>query len=527
MTHALTGFGTLLRSFIRRDRWMVLWFTLGVTVLYVSQAASVDGLYQTQAEFDRAAASMGDNAAFVAMAGPARALNTTGGQVTWQSAAFGAILVALMTMFLVGRHTRSEEESGRDELVRSGVVGRQAPMTAAFAVAAAAGGLAGAGVTGSLVAYGLPAAGSVALGVGLWLCGLTFAGIALLAAQLTTATRSMYGVTGAAIGVAYGLRAVGDVGNGALSWLSPIGWYQAMHAFSGERWWPMLLLLAAAATTSAAAYAVFARRDIGAGIWPARPGPDRAPRGLRGSFGLAWRLQRGSLAGWAIGLFVGGVAYGSIGRDVESLLGDSALAADVFGAGGPDLVDSFYATSALMLALIAGGFAISSALRPRGEENENRVESLLSTALPRWRWLVGHLTITLGGTVLVVVLSGVGLGLGFALATGDASRVGPFTWATTSLLPGVLLLACLALLLYGVSPRLAPLAWLGLLFCVVAMMFGEVLRFPDLVLQVSPFEHLALVPAVPVDWRAAIVVLAVAAALGTTGGLAFLRRDVR
>ena len=91
----------------------------------------------------------------------------------------------------------------------------------------------------------------------------------------------------------------------------------------------------------------------------------------------------------------------------------------------------------------------------------------------------------------------------------------------------MLLLACLALLLYGVSPRLAPLAWLGLLFCVVAMMFGEVLRFPDWVLQVSPFEHLALVPAVPVDWRAALVVLAVAAALGTTGGLAFLRRDVR
>ena len=53
----------------------------GVTVLYYSQAVSVKGLYTTQAEFDKAAASMEGNTAFIAMAGPARALNTIGGQV--------------------------------------------------------------------------------------------------------------------------------------------------------------------------------------------------------------------------------------------------------------------------------------------------------------------------------------------------------------------------------------------------------------------------------------------------------------
>ena len=108
----------LLRAFLRRDRWLYLWWGLGVALLYVSQAWSVDGLYTTQAEFDKAAASMEGNAALVAMAGPARALNTTGGQVTWQAAAFGAICAGLMSMFIVGRHTRAEEESGRDELVR-------------------------------------------------------------------------------------------------------------------------------------------------------------------------------------------------------------------------------------------------------------------------------------------------------------------------------------------------------------------------------------------------------------------------
>jgi ABC-2 type transport system permease protein len=85
----VTGTWLLVRHFVRRDRWMVLWWALGITLLYWSQAVSVKGLYATQAEFDRAAALMETNTAFVAMAGPARALNTIGGQVTWQATAFG------------------------------------------------------------------------------------------------------------------------------------------------------------------------------------------------------------------------------------------------------------------------------------------------------------------------------------------------------------------------------------------------------------------------------------------------------
>ena len=40
-----------------------------------------------------------------------------------------------MGMFLVGRHTRADEEAGRTELVRATVVGRNAPVTAALVVA--------------------------------------------------------------------------------------------------------------------------------------------------------------------------------------------------------------------------------------------------------------------------------------------------------------------------------------------------------------------------------------------------------
>ena len=155
------------------------------------------------------------------MAGPARALNTVGGQVTWQATAFGAIVAGLMSMFLVGRHTRAEEESGRDELVRASAVGRRAPLTATVVELVLANTLLGGLVAVSLVAVPLAVADSLALGVGVGLCGLAFGGVALVAAQLTSTTRAAYGLTGAVIAAAYALRAVGDVGDEALSWVEP------------------------------------------------------------------------------------------------------------------------------------------------------------------------------------------------------------------------------------------------------------------------------------------------------------------
>ena len=37
----MSGVGVLLRFFLRRDRWMVMWWVLGGVVLFYSQAVSV------------------------------------------------------------------------------------------------------------------------------------------------------------------------------------------------------------------------------------------------------------------------------------------------------------------------------------------------------------------------------------------------------------------------------------------------------------------------------------------------------
>lgn len=522
----MTGTLTFLRVFLKRDRWLYLWFGVGTALLYVSQGWSVDGLYATQAEFDRAAVGMESNAAFVAMAGPARALNTTGGQVAWQASAFGAIVVGLMVMFVIGRHTRAEEETGRDELLRAAPVGRYATTTAALLDALLASLVVGSLVSASLIGYGLATADSLGLGAGVALCGWFFTGVALLAAQLVGSARGTYGLVGAVIGLAYGLRAIGDVSAPALSWLSPIGWYQGMHAFSGLQWWPAALLVVGAVAFAAAGYVVFDHRDFGAGVIASRPGPASAGRGLRTGLGLAWRLQRPAFLGWASGLALAGLSFGVMGDDVDALVGDSKLSKEMILDLGGSVADAFYAMMIAMLAALAAGYAVSSALRPYGEEEAGRLEPLLATALPRHRWLLGHVVVTVLGTVAVLLLAGLGLGTTYALVTGDGGAVLRMTADMASYLPAVLVLSGVARLLHGVAPRASRAAWLGLLVVWVVMMFGEVLRLPQWFQDLSPFEHLASVPAQSFSWAPFLVLSALAALLSVAGQVAFVRRDV-
>jgi putative exporter of polyketide antibiotics len=76
-------------------------------------------------------------------------------------------------------------------------------------------------------------------------------------------------MAGALIGAAYAVRAAGDMGDNALSWLSPIGWAQATAAYVDNNWWPLGLAAAVTAALIVAAFALSDRRDIGAACGPA------------------------------------------------------------------------------------------------------------------------------------------------------------------------------------------------------------------------------------------------------------------
>ena len=523
---ALAGARPLLGLALRRERVRIPVYLALFVLLVAETAAGSDTSYTTHAARVSYAATVEGNPGLIAMVGPPYNLLDVGGDVAWQMGGFGAAFAALMSVFFVGRHTRAEEQSGRSELVGAAPVGRFAPVAVALAVVTAVQLLLGLLVALVMIGLDQPAAGSFALGASLAGVALVFAGVAAVAAQVSQTTSSMNGIVGAAIGAAYLLRAAGDVGDGTLSWLSPIGWGQQMRPYAGERWWPLALMAVATAGLVWAAIALRARRDEGAGILAQRPGPAAARPALLRPLGLAVRLQRGVLLGWSAGLFFSGVSLGLTGNDADSLLGDSDEIEKLLGSGAGDIVDQYFALTMLTMALVGTGFGIQVALRMRSEETSGRLEPLLATALSRARWMAAYVAVAMGGSLLILAANGLGAGLADAINSHDAGQLPRLLLAGVVPAPAVWVVVGATVALFGLVPRAAVAAWGVLGACVVLSVLGPLLGLPDWVLDLSPFQHVPQLPAADFDALPLLALTAVAAALTAVGLAAFRRRDL-
>jgi ABC-2 type transport system permease protein len=522
----LTGTGALIRLILRRDRVRTPVWVFGVTFLVWVQAVSIDGLYPTQADLAEAAASFEGNPALEAFSGPTVGLDTLGGMTAWQIAIYGAIALALMSLFMVSRHTRAEEESGRAELARSTVVGRHAPLTAVLLVMTAANAAVVLLVTLVLPPLGLSVSGSFALGAAMAGCGWVFGAVTAVTAQFSENTHVGSGLAGALLGLAFVLRAAGDVGDGVLTWLSPIGWTSMVQAFAGERWWVLGLFVASVLVLVPVAFALESHRDVGAGMVAARPGPPRAPGYLLRPSGLVWRLGRATLVAWAVGLFVFGIAYGSVGNDIGDIIGDSEAARDILAPGGGDLTDLYWVTTALQLALVATGYALMATLRLRTEESSGRVEPVLAGAVRRTTWMGGYVGLALVGTAVVMAAAGAGTGLAYGVAISDLGQVLRLTGVFLAYVPAVWVLVGLAAALYGLAPRAMAAVWAALTWCVFVGILGSLLDLPAWMQDLSPFTHVPEVPVADLDVVPLVALTLVAAAFVVAGLVGFRRRDV-
>jgi ABC-2 type transport system permease protein len=523
----LSGTFTMVRFNLRRDRIRIVVWALALVALTVGTVGQVRDLYPTRADLAAYAATVSDNAAVIAFSGPTYALDTLGGRVAFEMSGQVALAIGLMALLAMSRHTRAEEESGRAELLRSTALGRHAALAAALIVVAGTSALIGALITVTLLAYDLPVAGSIALGTALASVGVVFAAVAAVTAQVSERSRAASGLALAVLGAAFVARIIGDVGSGTASWLSPIGWAQGMRAFAGERWWPLLLALGSTVGFVAVAVVLANHRDLGAGLVQSRPGPANASPALGRPVGFAWRLQRGTIAAWSIGVLLFGAAMGSVANSADELIGDNPDMRDYLAAAGvTNLVDAFLATILLVLALTAGGFAVQSAARLRTEETAGRAESVLATPLPRWRWAGANLTVTLVGTTIVLASAGLGVGAAHAMQAGDAGQIPRLAAAALAYLPAVMVLVGVTVLLFGFFPRATAAGWAAVVVAVVVGIFGSVLQLPDWVTALSPLDHVSSVPAVAISLVPLVALASIALAATVVGVIGFRLRDV-
>jgi ABC-2 type transport system permease protein len=350
----------------------------------------------------------------------------------------------------------------------------------------------------------------------------------VVTSQVTEHARAASGLALALLGIAFLLRAIGDVQteHGSwVSWLSPIGWAQQIRAFVDLRWWPLGLSLALVVLLLVLGAALAAKRDLGAGLVPPRAGRPDAAAWLAGPLALAWRQQRASVLAWGVGVGVTALACGTFVDSVGDMVAENPDVAAMLG-DPTDLTSGFVAIMALFLGLGACGFAVASAQRARGEETAGRLEPLLATGLGRLRWYGGQLVVTLLGTAVLLAASALGLWLG-ALSVGeDTFGLVDYLSASFAYLPAIAVVTGVAVAAFGWRPGLAVLAWALLAYSFVVTMFGALLDLPDTARAVSPFWHVPQLPGTEVEPWPFVWLTVIAVALVTAGLAGFRKRDV-
>lgn len=514
-----TGWQLLLRLALRRDRVLAGLWVAALVMMSVASAAATPSLYADQADRVRAAEALNASPAIVALYGPVLDVTSAGELAMTKMTVLYAVVVAVLFVVVVRRHTRVEEESGRTDLVGGTAVGRNAPLAAVAAEAVLL-----AALLGSLTALGntlggLPASGSVAFGC-LWAgTGLVAAGVAGIAAQVSASARTCAGCAAGALGTLFVLRAVGDTGPPWLSWLSPFGWNTQVGAYGNTRWWLLAGYPLLAIVLGAVAVGLRARRDLGSGLLATRPGPASGAPRLADAFTLALRTSGTSLLLWAAAALAMGVVFGMIAPGVGDLL-DSATARSIIDDLGGELIAAILSVVAVVLTY----FAATVVARTCRDETDGRAELVLATGVSRAAWFGATVVVALAGTALLLVATGLGLWIGYVAADGPG--IGNLLVAALAWVPAAWVVGALAVLSVAWGTRWAVLAWLWPAAFMVLGLMGDLLELPVWMTDLSPYRHVPAVPSDAWSWASAGSLSAVAAGLLLVAWWRFRERDI-
>jgi len=544
--------GKLVRFMLRRERIMSAIWLIILLAFSVALAPGIDTMFP-DAETRENISLMYDNPIMITMMGP---IYSADGEYTMGSIYAGMILiwmiiaVAIMNILLIVRHTRTDEERWRAEVVRSLPVGRLANINAAMLTAliinAVLAVLTGLGMAATGV-EGMDFAGCMLYGAVMAAGGLVFAAITAVFCQLSSSSGGALGWSFLALGGFYMLRAVGDVSNEALSLISPLGLAQRSKVFAGNDIIPLIALLLITAAITILAYKLNSVRDLGQGFIPARPGRREAKKALLSPFGLALRLCRNAIIIWIICMLMLGASYGSIIGEIDKFVGDSPEYLALIGIPQEALehlsdeqkaeiiVDGFGMFVTGMMTMIALVPLLIFAMKLRSEEKDGRVEHIISRSVSRTKYLACYVIITF--IMSVLVQSSTAFGLYGAAASGEFN---PFVLdgvlkAALVYLPAVWVMVGVAVLAVGLFPKAMGVVW-GYYGFVCFMMFMS--SFPDLFPEwVTNLSPMKFVPSLPVtsfnlspadefNFVPLIIMTGIGAVLTAVGFVTYSKRDM-
>ncbi|WP_225668692.1 ABC transporter permease [Arthrobacter sp. AET 35A] len=525
---------------VRRDRILLPIWILGIALLGFATASAVSSEFSEE----------GDRRAIMAVAAVNPSLlflrglpdgSGIGPVVFFQGYAFTALLAGLMSTFLVVRHTRTDEELGRAELIGSTPLPRSTPLGATLLVGCAANLILAGCVAVGFAAAGLPGDGSLTAGAAVGAVGLFFVPVAALMAQVMPSGRSANGAAAALVGAAYLLRGIGDavgtpnleltrVTSGWISVLSPIGWGQRSRPFTAPDLVPLVVVVAAAVVLTVAVLLIRGRRDLGASLLPERAGRARGGTGGQSLVGLAWNLQRPTLIGWCVGAAVMGGIAGGLGPVVTDAVEGNNSLAELIGRLVPgveaQIVDVF--TAAHRHRRCSCGCRRNPVrVADAGGGGRGKGRTLTRRPRSRTRWLTANLALALASAVVVAAVAGSAAALGLWLTGMTGTPGTELLAASLAHVPAAAVFVAAPALAFATVPRWSvPVGWGLLAAGLILGQFGELLGLPEWLQAVSPFHHSPAMPGEAFDPMPALSMTLIA--LAGVGIAAYLirRRDL-
>ena len=519
----------LARRAFRDARVRTVAFAYLFAVITYIQPVSYRHTYPTVADRLAFAHSFAGNKAIRLFYGEPFDLLTVGGYSAWRVGGTLAIFAAVWGLMAAVRAMRTEEDTGRMELVLAGIVSRRkAYLAGLVAIAAGIVILWLAEFLGSVLA-GLPAGPSAYLALATASVMPVFVGVGAVVSQLAPTRRMALELGGAFVALALVLRVIADTSSaGWLRYLTPLGWVEELRPFTGAR--PAVLLLPIAATVPLLAGAAWIARsrDIGTGVLPARDSSEPRLGLLSSSLAQALRGERASLLVWLGGVGAFAFILGVVAKSVSAAGISKSLQQQIekLGSGSILTPSGYLAFVFIFFVLAVSLFGCAQIGAARHEEAEQRLETLLAMPVGRRRWLGGRLVLAAGGAVAVALAAGLFAWAG-ATSAGVSISLARMLEAGANCLPVGLLFLGIAALAYAVVPRAsAGLAYGLVTVAFLWQLFGSLLGAPTWLVDVTPFAHVGLVPTQSFRVVAAIVMVAIGAVCALVALAVFRRRDL-
>ncbi|NLC43053.1 MAG: ABC transporter permease, partial [Clostridiales bacterium] len=328
--------------------------------------------------------------------------------------------------------------------------------------------------------------------------------------------------------LAYIIRGIGDVGNEALSLISPLGLILRTEVYVNNYWWPVLLTLGISIIIFSVSLYLNSIRDMGAGFITTKPGRREASLFLTSPIGLALRIQRTTIIAWIIGMFILGISYGSILGDLEGFLASNEILMQMLPfAEGMSLTEQFVSMLITIISILGTIPTLIFVLKLNGEEKRNRTEDILANAVSRNKIIGSYTFIGIIAALLIQIVSMLGLWFASEFVMDEVILFSSFLKAGLVHIPAIWIMIGVAVLLIGYLPRHTGLAWTYLGYSFFVGYLGDILKLPDWMRALSPFGHIPQIPMEDINMVKLSVLTLIALSLVMVGFIGYNKRDIQ